>query len=123
MISWDNWTSFIPPQAEFKVTKIQDLSCTQPELRVRGYITKFRGPWIPPHPMKYAPGSALKCLPLHAAMECVGPSQRTWVGIGMEIFWAIGTMLLAGFAYLLPNFQDLQLAMSLPLLIFIPYFW
>ena len=70
----------------------------------------------PPSPHA-ASNNALK------AMECVGPSQRTWVGIGVEIFWAAGTVILAGFAYLLPNFQHLQLAMSVPLLLFIPYFW
>lgn len=54
-------------------------------------------------------------------MELVGPSYRMMAGIALEQFWAVGALILALLAYLIRDWRYLNLAVSLPALLFIPY--
>ncbi|XP_078309925.1 organic cation transporter protein-like isoform X2 [Crassostrea virginica] len=54
-------------------------------------------------------------------MELVGPSYRMIAGIALELFWACGAIVLALLAYLIRDWRYLNLAVSLPALLFIPY--
>jgi hypothetical protein len=56
-------------------------------------------------------------------MEVIGGSYRSTVGIGMQLFFAVGFMSLPGIAYFIREWNYLQLAISLPALITIIYFW
>nr|KAG5711037.1 hypothetical protein BaRGS_013771 [Batillaria attramentaria] len=56
-------------------------------------------------------------------MELVGPSKRVWAGIVMEIFWSMGMILLAPVAFLLRDWQHLQLATSILPFGFLSYYW
>ncbi|GAB1605332.1 organic cation transporter protein-like [Argonauta hians] len=47
-------------------------------------------------------------------IEIVGPSYRNITGILFEFFFALGFVILAGLAYLIRNWQYLELAVSLP---------
>ncbi|XP_034250492.1 solute carrier family 22 member 6-like [Thrips palmi] len=42
---------------------------------------------------------------------------RTVVGVALEIYWALGLAVLAGLAYVLPHWRDLQLAVSAPTIV------
>ncbi|GAV03916.1 hypothetical protein RvY_14280 [Ramazzottius varieornatus] len=57
--------------------------------------------------------SALR-IPMIFAIELVRPEKRTRVGIMTTAFYSIGTILLAGLAYLLPHWRPLSLAVALP---------
>lgn len=54
-------------------------------------------------------------------MELVGPSYRMITGIAIELFWAFGAIVLALLAYLIRDWRYLNLAVSVPALLFIPY--
>ncbi|XP_061327404.1 solute carrier family 22 member 3 [Pezoporus flaviventris] len=54
--------------------------------------------------------------------EIVGSDQRI-VGIVIQIFFTLGIMILPGIAYLIPTWQGIQLAISLPNFIFLLYYW
>lgn len=56
-------------------------------------------------------------------MELVGPSRRVVAGAATGIFFAIGQIILGTMAYFIRDYQQLQLAISLPALIFIGYWW
>ncbi|OXB57268.1 hypothetical protein ASZ78_007528 [Callipepla squamata] len=54
--------------------------------------------------------------------EIVGSDQR-FVGIVIQIFFTLGIMILPGIAYLVPTWQGIQLAISLPNFLFLLYYW
>ncbi|KAM4680682.1 solute carrier family 22 member 3 [Amazona ochrocephala] len=54
--------------------------------------------------------------------EIVGSDQRI-VGIVIQMFFTLGIMVLPGIAYLLPTWQGIQLAISLPNFLFLLYYW
>ncbi|NXF92159.1 S22A3 protein, partial [Eubucco bourcierii] len=54
--------------------------------------------------------------------EIVGSDQRI-VGIVIQIFFTLGIMILPGIAYLVPTWQGIQLAISLPNFFFLLYYW
>lgn len=58
-----------------------------------------------------------------AGMELVGPSKRMFVGILVNIFWSLGVMLLGSIAYLIRDWNYLQMAMSFPSLLLLCYWW
>ncbi|NWI30581.1 S22A3 protein, partial [Sula dactylatra] len=54
--------------------------------------------------------------------EIVGSEQRI-IGIVIQIFFTLGIMILPGIAYLIPTWQGIQLAISLPNFLFLLYYW
>ncbi|XP_068087834.1 solute carrier family 22 member 3 [Hyperolius riggenbachi] len=55
--------------------------------------------------------------------ELVGSKQRRIVGIVVQMFFTLGVMIIPGIAYLIPTWQGIQLAISLPNFIFLLYYW
>lgn len=51
-------------------------------------------------------------------IELVGPSKRRFTGINFEFFFATGFVLLALLAYLIRNWQYLELALSMPTILY-----
>lgn len=56
-------------------------------------------------------------------MEMVGPSKRLLAGVVCQMFFSTGYMLTALFAYLIDDWRQLQLALTLPGLLFMCYWW
>lgn len=56
-------------------------------------------------------------------MELVGPSKRMFVGIVVEVFWALGVMILGAIAYCIRDWNYLQMAVSFPILLLLGYWW
>ncbi|XP_019405544.1 PREDICTED: solute carrier family 22 member 3 [Crocodylus porosus] len=54
--------------------------------------------------------------------EMVGSDQRL-VGIVIQMFFTLGIMILPGIAYLIPTWQGIQLAITLPNFLFLLYYW
>lgn len=57
------------------------------------------------------------------ALEMVGSSYRLFAGVVMQMFFSVGFMLTAGFAYFIHDWRWLQIALTLPGLLFICYYW
>lgn len=58
------------------------------------------------------------------AMEMVGPSYRLFAGVACMMFFSLGYVLTAAFAYAIPdNWRQLQIALTLPGLFFMCYYW
>ncbi|XP_017009318.2 organic cation transporter-like protein [Drosophila takahashii] len=57
------------------------------------------------------------------AMEMVGPDKRLYAGIFVMMFFSVGFMLTAGFAYFVHDWRWLQIALTLPGVIFMCYYW
>ncbi|XP_017009273.2 organic cation transporter protein [Drosophila takahashii] len=57
------------------------------------------------------------------ALEMVGSSYRLFAGVAMQMFFSVGFMLTAGFAYFIHDWRWLQIALTLPGLLFICYYW
>ncbi|XP_075149164.1 organic cation transporter protein-like [Haematobia irritans] len=57
------------------------------------------------------------------AMEMVGPSMRLFAGIFVMMFFSVGFMLTAAFAYFVHDWRWLQIALTLPGLLFMCYYW
>lgn len=57
------------------------------------------------------------------AMEMVGPTKRLYAGIFVMMFFSVGYMLTAPFAYYIHHWRWLQIALTLPGLIFMCYYW
>ncbi|XP_017047182.1 organic cation transporter protein [Drosophila ficusphila] len=57
------------------------------------------------------------------ALEMVGSSYRLFAGVAMQIFFSIGFVLTAGFAYFIHDWRWLQIALTLPGLLFLCYYW
>ncbi|KAM9667053.1 solute carrier family 22 member 1-like isoform 1-T1 [Trichechus inunguis] len=55
--------------------------------------------------------------------ELVGPDYRRTVAILYQMAFSVGLVLLAGVAYALPHWRWLQLAVSLPVFLFMFYYW
>ncbi|XP_072265147.1 solute carrier family 22 member 3 isoform X1 [Pyxicephalus adspersus] len=55
--------------------------------------------------------------------ELVGSKQRRIVGIVVQMFFTLGVMVIPGIAYLIPTWQGIQLAISLPNFLFLLYYW
>eukprot|EP00088_Acartia_fossae_P013335 TRINITY_DN16988_c0_g1_i5.p1 TRINITY_DN16988_c0_g1~~TRINITY_DN16988_c0_g1_i5.p1 ORF type:complete len:543 (+),score=70.92 TRINITY_DN16988_c0_g1_i5:58-1686(+) len=53
------------------------------------------------------------------AMEIIGGRWNSIIGIGFQIPWAVAYMILPGLAYALPYWAHLQIAISLPCLIYL----
>ncbi|XP_044001621.1 organic cation transporter protein-like [Aphidius gifuensis] len=57
------------------------------------------------------------------ALEMVGPTKRRITGICYHLFWTTGYVLVGVLAYFFRNWRNLQLAMNLPLIFFLIYWW
>ncbi|XP_005187237.2 organic cation transporter-like protein [Musca domestica] len=57
------------------------------------------------------------------AMEMVGPSMRLFAGIFVMMFFSVGFMLTAAFVYFVHDWRWLQIALTLPGLLFMCYYW
>lgn len=57
------------------------------------------------------------------SMEMVGKRSRTVVGVVAHGFYSIGFFVTALLAWLITSWHWLQVAMTLPALLFIPYYW
>ncbi|XP_055954391.1 organic cation/carnitine transporter 2-like [Patella vulgata] len=55
--------------------------------------------------------------------ELVGPKYRLFVGIMILMFYSVGYMTLSGMAYVLRDWRYLELAITLPVLLFAAYWW
>ncbi|KAK7497693.1 hypothetical protein BaRGS_00011088 [Batillaria attramentaria] len=56
-------------------------------------------------------------------MELVGPSKRVWAGFVIEVCFALGLVLLAPMAYLLRDWQHLQIASAIVPFGYLSYYW
>ncbi|XP_050086267.1 organic cation transporter protein-like [Anopheles aquasalis] len=57
------------------------------------------------------------------AMEMVGPKDRLYAGVVCMMFFSVGYMLTAGFAYYIHEWRMLQIALTLPGVLFLCYWW
>lgn len=57
------------------------------------------------------------------AMEMVGPSYRLFTGVAVMMFFSFGFILTAGFAYAFTEWREFQIAITLPGLLFMCYYW
>ncbi|XP_043468938.1 organic cation transporter protein-like [Leptopilina heterotoma] len=57
------------------------------------------------------------------ALEMVGPKKRLIAGVGCQLFFTFGFILTAGFAYFIRDWQMLQIALTLPNILFLAYWW
>lgn len=57
------------------------------------------------------------------AMEMVGPSDRLYAGVVCMMFFSVGYMLTAAFAYFIHDWRALQIALTLPGILFLSYWW
>lgn len=62
-------------------------------------------------------------LSLLTAMEMVSPSKRLFAGIICHMFFSVGYMLTALWAYLISDWRTLQIALTVPGLVFFCYWW
>ncbi|KRX64398.1 Organic cation transporter protein, partial [Trichinella sp. T9] len=60
---------------------------------------------------------------LISGTELVGPKQRIYAGVGSSAFFSLGQVFLGAMAYLFTEYQYLQLAISIPGIIFFSYWW
>lgn len=57
------------------------------------------------------------------AMELVGKRRRVLVGVLSQAFYTLGYFTAALLAYFITSWRWLQVAMTLPAIFFIPYYW
>ncbi|XP_050466688.1 organic cation transporter protein [Cataglyphis hispanica] len=57
------------------------------------------------------------------ALEMVGPKKRLVAGVGVQLFFTTGYILTAGFAYFITNWRMLQIALTVPSIAFLLYWW
>ncbi|XP_055315841.1 organic cation transporter protein [Sitodiplosis mosellana] len=57
------------------------------------------------------------------AMEMVGHTYRLFAGVAVMMFFSFGFILTAGFAYVFPDWREFQIAITLPGLVFMCYYW
>ena len=60
---------------------------------------------------------------LFPAIENVGPSHRSWIGILYSIFFSLGFAFVPVFAYACRNWVDLQIIMAAPPVILLLTVW
>jgi OCT family organic cation transporter-like MFS transporter 4/5 len=60
---------------------------------------------------------------LSLGVELVGPGKRLFAGVVNEIFFAVGLVLLAGVAFGLRDWFWIELALSIPTVVFISFWW
>ena len=58
-----------------------------------------------------------------SGMELVGPSKRKWTGNIIQVVLTCGQLYLVLMVYLIRDWTYFQLAVALPLVLFLPYYW
>lgn len=53
----------------------------------------------------------------------VGPSKRLVAGVGCQLFFTTGYILTAAFAALIKDWRMLQIAITVPSIVFLVYWW
>lgn len=53
----------------------------------------------------------------------VGPQKRLIAGVGCQMFFTAGYIMIAGFAYYFTDWRMLQLALTVPSVAFLFYWW
>ena len=56
-------------------------------------------------------------------MEMFAPEKRTLAGSIVNVFWAVGVILVTPIAYIFPDWRHFQLFVSLICLGFLPAWW
>lgn len=56
-------------------------------------------------------------------MEMVGPKDRLVAGTICQMFFSMGYMLTAAFAYYVKDWRNLQIALTIPGVVFFCYWW
>lgn len=67
--------------------------------------------------------SLVWCNFLLTGVEFVGPSKRVMTGIPIHMFFAVGLVYLAGVGALVRHWQYLQLAVAVPCIVYVFYWW
>lgn len=62
-------------------------------------------------------------IPVISALEMVGPKKRMFAGVTVQLFFTAGFLLTAGFAYYIKDWRHLQIALTLPGVLFFSYYW
>lgn len=57
------------------------------------------------------------------AMEMVGPTRRLFAGVVSMMFFSVGYMIVGAFAYFITDWRYLQIALTLPSILFMAYYW
>ncbi|XP_012284972.1 organic cation transporter protein isoform X2 [Orussus abietinus] len=57
------------------------------------------------------------------ALEMVGPKKRLVAGVGCQLFFTTGYIMTAGFAYFFTDWRMLQIAITVPSVAFLIYWW
>ncbi|CAC5415437.1 SLC22A4_5 [Mytilus coruscus] len=93
-------------------------------------VSSFSLPWAPSFwvygLLRFIIGmctNGLYAVPFVLGMELVGPSKRVWAGIVICYFFAAGMVVLAGVAYLIRDWVYLEIAISIPSVFFLFYWW
>lgn len=60
---------------------------------------------------------------LFLALEMVGPKKRIYAGVGVNLFFTIGYFTTGIFAYFIRDWRTLQIALVLPSVLFLSYYW
>jgi OCT family organic cation transporter-like MFS transporter 4/5 len=55
--------------------------------------------------------------------ELFSSKMRTFAGLFLQLYWAVGMMIMAAIAYFLRDWRMLQLALSVPGLLVVGGFW
>jgi hypothetical protein len=58
-----------------------------------------------------------------AAVELVGPKYRMFASTAVSFFFSLGQIVLGVSAWFIRDYQILQLVISVPILLFLPYWW
>ncbi|ESO91029.1 hypothetical protein LOTGIDRAFT_122554 [Lottia gigantea] len=93
---------------------------------VTGIITAFLNEFISFTIVRFIngfAGSGVFVISFVIGVELVGPTKRTITGMVVMIFWAIGLLLLGLMAYLVRDWRHLSLVLSVPTVVFFPYWW
>ena len=79
--------------------------------------------FIPFYILQGAAQTGLFLVTFTLGTELVGPSYRLFAGFLVQSFYSIGYMTLAGVAYALRDWRYIELAITLPVILFVPYIW
>ena len=66
---------------------------------------------------------ALFQIPLIICLEILAPSSRPMAGMMISVFFALALMTLAGLAFLFDSWFQLELAISVPFVLLVGYWW